>query len=214
MIKIQKGMLIEYGLSIPPLTLVFEFNPQTLSRTRRLTVQTGSSPATRGGYDFALPSETPRASQGVDMDPESFTIKILLDATDRMNTGDPVAAVSGIQPELDTIRSMMEPKAQAPGGVQVLASLGAAQERAFARHESASVLIFVWGIHILPVFMTQTQVDVKDYLPSLVPYRAEATLTLQMIESNNPFYRVETARQLIGAALNTGQTVSSAVKGI
>ena len=214
MIKTQQGSLIEYSLAAPPLSLIFEFNPQTISRTRRVTVQTGSSPATRGGYDFSSPTETPRASQGVSVDPESFTVKILLDATDRMNVGDPVATAAGIQPELDTIRTMMEPKSQSPGGVQTLASLGATQERAFSRHESASVLIFFWGIHILPVFLTNAQVDVKDYLPTLIPYRADATLTLQMIESNNLFYRLEAARQVMSAALNTGQTLASAIEGV
>ena len=47
------------------------------------------------------------------------------------------------------------------------------------------------------------RVDEKDYLPSLIPYRAEASLTLQVIEGNNPFYQVETVRQMAFAALNT-----------
>lgn len=204
----MKGALVEYALAIPPLLLLFEFNPESITRSRSITVNTGGSPATRGGYDFVSPTETPRASQGVTVNAESFTVKVLLDATDRMNDGHAIASVYGVQPELDTIRCMVEPKSQSPSGVQMLASLGQGEGRAFSHQESASVLLFVWGTHILPVFMTQAQVEEKAYLPSLIPYRAEASLTLQVIESVNPFYQVETARQVVSAALNTVSSVA------
>ncbi len=207
MLNTVKGMLIEYALALPPLVLVFDFNPQSLTRSRTITLRTGSAPGTRGGYDFALPTETARVAQGVTVQPESFTIEILLDATDRMNDGDPIATVAGVEPELDTLRSMVEPKAQGPGGLQTLASLGLGGQRAFQRSESASVLLLVWGTHILPVFLTSIRVTEEAHLPSLVPYRARASLTMQVIEGNNPFYQVEKVRQVVGAALNTGRTV-------
>lgn len=207
MLNTVKGMLIEYALALPPLVLVFDFNPQSLTRSRTITLRTGSAPGTRGGYDFALPTETARVAQGVTVQPESFTMDILLDATDRMNDGDPIATVAGIEPELDTLRTMVEPKAQGPGGLQTLASLGLGGQRAFQRSESASVLLLVWGTHILPVFLTSVRITEEAHLPSLVPYRAKASLTMQVIEGNNPFYQVEKVRQVVGAALNTGRTV-------
>ncbi len=207
MLNTIKGMLIEYALSLPPLVLVFEFNPERLTRTRSITLRTGNAPGTRGGYDFALPTETPRVAQGVTVQPESFSIDILLDATDRMNEGEPIATQFGVEPELDTLRTMVEPKSQGPGGLQTLSSLGLGGERAFQRSESASVLLLVWGTHILPVFLTSVQIAEQAHLPSLVPYRAKATLSMQVIEGNNPFYTVEKVRQVIGAALNTGRTV-------
>ncbi len=214
MINAAKGALVEYALSIPPLALVFEFNPQTLSRTRTITLPTGTAPGTRGGYDFTLPTETPRVAQGVTVQPESFTIEILIDATDRLDKGDAIAEMFGIEPELDTLRTMVEPKSQGPGGVQMLSSLGMGGERAFQRSECASVLLFVWGSHILPVFLTSVQIDETAHLPTLLPYRATARLTMQVIEGNNPFYQVEKVRQVVGAALNTVNTVSSALGGL
>lgn len=206
-----RGVLVEYALAVPPLALVFEFNPETLSRSRSVSVRTGNAPGTRGGYDFALPTETPRASQGVTVDPESFDLELLFDATDRMNDGDPIAGVFGIQPQLDTLRTMVEPKSQGPGGVQLLSSLGLGGARAFQRHESASVLLFLWGTHVLPVFLTSVRVEETAHLPSLFPYRADVTLTLQVIEGGNPFYQVEKVRQVAMAALNTAQTVSGSI---
>lgn len=214
MINVTKGMLVEYALSVPPLVLVFDFNPQTLTRRRTLNLNLSNSPGHRGGYDFALPTETPRVAQGVSVAPETFTMKILLDATDRMDVGEVVATQYGIDPELDTLRTMLEPKSQGPGGVQTLASLGMAGERAFQRQMSASVLLLVWGTHIVPVFLTNVDINEQAHLPSLIPYRAEATLTLQVIESNNPFFIVEKARQVVGAALNTGRTVGAAIGGL
>jgi hypothetical protein len=208
MIKLSKGILVEYALSLPPLALVFDFNPRTITRSRTITLRTGTAPGTRGGYDFTLPTETPRVAQGATAQPETFDVTILLDATDRMNDGDPIAGTLGIEPELATLRSMVEPKTQGPGGLQVLASLGAGSPRAFQRAEHASVLLFIWGTRVLPVFLTSVRVDEQAHLPSLQPYRAEATLSMQVIEGNNPFYLVEQVRLLAMSAVNLAQTVA------
>ena len=109
MVRVSRGALVEYAVSLPPLVLMFEFNPEQISRSRTITVRTGNAPGTRGGYDFVLPTETPRVAQGVTVQPETLTIDVLFDATDRMNQGDPIASVQGVQPELDTLRAMVEP---------------------------------------------------------------------------------------------------------
>ncbi|HJY75500.1 MAG TPA: hypothetical protein VKE95_02660 [Burkholderiales bacterium] len=212
-IKVQRGALIEYANTPTPLTLSFEFNPASISRTRAITVRTGGAPGTRGGYDFKDVSQAARAAQGVSVNAESFTAKILLDATDRMSAGDPIAAKYGVQPEIDVLRTMVEPKTQTREGARTLAALGEGNPRAFSRDEYASVLLFVWGVQTLPVFLTQVQVEAKEYLPQLLPYRAEATLTMQIIESDNPFYREEIKRQLAlaGQAPPGGQPLGGGV---
>lgn len=199
-IRVQRGALIEYTNAPSPLKLYFDFNPTSITRNRSITIQTGGAPGTIGGYDFENESHVPRVSQGVTAKPETLTAKILLDATDRMNSGDQVASEQGIQPEIDILRTLVEPKSQTPEGSQTLAALGEGEARAFSRQQFASVLLFKWGNIELPVFMTQAQVDVKEYLPNLFPYRAEATLTLQVIESKNPFYPVELQRQTASAS--------------
>lgn len=193
-VRAERGMLIEFSPSAMPLVLPFLFNPTTITRTRSVTVKTGGSPGARGGYGFRDRSEASRASQGVTVQSESFSLKILLDATDKMNVvDDPL----GIQPEIDVIRTMLEPKSQAPEGVRLMEELGQGDDRAFSRHEVASVLIFKWGKQVLPVFMTQAQIEIKEFLPNLFPYRAEASLSLQVIESRNPIYDVERRRQAV-----------------
>ncbi|MET0179338.1 MAG: hypothetical protein ABW194_02500 [Novosphingobium sp.] len=197
-----KGMLFEYGLTLPPLALVFDFNPQTISRSRNVTIKMGEAPGNRTGYDFLTPLETPRVAQGVELAAEGFSIDILLDATDRMNEGDAIAGQFGVQPQIDTLRSMVEPKAQGPFGLQTLAALGGGGQRAFERQETASVLIFAWGLQLIPVFLTGVTQKEALHLPNLMPYRAEMGLTMQVIESNNPFTLAEKVRQTAMTALN------------
>ena len=206
-----KGLLIEYGLSLPPLVLSFDFNPESISRSRSITVQTGDLPATRGGYSFMTPFETARAAQGVTMQPETLSLRILLDATDGMDKGDLIPSKFGVQPQIDTLRSMVEPKVQGPAGLQLLSSLAGGGARAIGHREHASVLLFFWGHYLLPVFLTSVTIDEKAHLPSLIPYRAEANLGMQVIESSNIFYNVEKIRQSVMTALNVVDEISAVI---
>jgi hypothetical protein len=213
MASFVRAALVEYTLSLPPLALVFDFNPQTLSRTRAITMRSDRAPGQRG-YDFTSPADAGRIAQGVTVQPETFTVDVLLDASDALATGDPVAEQYGVEPQLDTLRSMVEPKAQGPAGLQLLSSLGAGVGHAFRQAEAPSVLLFTWGTHVLPVFLTTVRVDERAHLPSLVPYRANVTLTMQVIEGRNPFYAAEQLRQVAGSALGTAQTIGAAAGGL
>ena len=200
---LQKGALFEYGFSLPPLALVFDFNPQQISRSRSVTIKTGDAPGSRGGYDFLSPLETPRVAQGIEMQAETFSIDILLDATDKMNEGDKIANTFGVQPQIDTLRSMLEPKTQGPTGLRTLSALDVGgQTKAFERDETASVLIFHWGLQNLAVFLTGVSQKEVLHLPNLAPYRAEMQLSMQVIESSNPFYIADKIRQTAMTALN------------
>ena len=141
-VRTISGTLIEYTLSPIPLILNFAFNPTGITRNRSVTVKTGGAPGTKGGYSFSDESQTGRASQGVSMEAESITLKILLDATDRMNYGDPLISHIGVQPEIDVIRTMLEPRTQGREGAKTLDALGQGAKLAFSRDTSASVLLF------------------------------------------------------------------------
>ena len=190
-LKVTRGMLKEHTSGDNPLELHFEFNPSTITRSRTIEIEFGEGQATAGGRDFADVSEITRVAQGATVKAESFTLKILLDATDRMNADDADANTKGVQPEMDILYSMVEPKLQAPDGASTLAALS---EEGNDAQPYPSVLLFTWGTQVLPVFMTQVQFEVKAYLPTLVPYRAEATLTMQVIQSRNEFYTQEIER--------------------
>ena len=202
-LKVARGFLREYTNADDPLELYFEFNPSTITRTRSVEIKFGEGQATTGGRDFHSAKEVTRVTQGATVKAESFTVKILLDATDRMNAGDKDAQSKGVQPELDILYYMVEPKLQTPDGATTLAALGEGGSAGEAQ-PYPSILEFHWGEQVLPVLMTQFQFDVKAYLPSLLPYRAEATLTLRIIQSDNEFYTPEMQRVLASARQASG----------
>lgn len=206
-LALVRGFLREYTNGDSPLELHFEFNPSTITRTRAVEIKFGEGQATTGGRDFQDASELQRVTQGATVKAESFSLKILLDATDRMNAGDEDARTKGVQPELDILYYMVEPKMQTPEGATTLAALGEGGSSSDAQ-PYPSILEFHWGEQVLAVLMTQLQFSVQAYLPSLLPYRAEATLTLQIIQSANPFYTTEMQR-----VLNSAQRASGALQG-
>ncbi|MDJ0807043.1 MAG: hypothetical protein QNJ78_09440 [Gammaproteobacteria bacterium] len=202
MIKTMKGMLVEYALSLPPLLLEFEFNPESLTRTRTVSFDGSALPI----IDFTTPGEANRIGQAASATAETISFDILLDATDKLSdTSHPmhaVALVSGVEPEIATLRSMVEPKVNGPGPFQMMSSLTGGGAHAHERDEHLSVLLFVWGTHILPVFITNLQIEEQAHLPLLKPYRAKATISLQVLESTNPFYQVEQVQRMIMSAAN------------
>lgn len=206
MIKITKGLLVEYTEHTPRLELQFEFNPASFSRSRQITFAANDTPGNENGFDFNSAGETPRISQGVSVNNEEISIDILLDASDRMANNDRIAHQYGISPELDTLKSMVEPKAQGPDGQRTLASLGQGEDSGFSRDVFSSVFLFVWGDQTLPVFLTGIGVEETAHLPSLVPYRATVSIAMKVIESNNPYYVAEKSRQQNNASRYNSQS--------
>jgi len=203
-LNVARGYLREYTAADEKLELHFEFNPSTITRTRAVDFKFGEGQSSAGAIDFQKESDVSQVTQKAAVKAESFTLKILLDATDRMmNEKDKDAQTKGIQPELDILYYMVEPKLQAPGGATTLAALGEGGSAGEAQ-PYLSILEFHWGEQILPVLLTQFQFDVKAFMPTLVPYRAEATLTMRIIQSNNKYYTAEMRRVLASVQQASG----------
>jgi hypothetical protein len=186
--------LVVYEPTDPALSIEFELNPESLTRTRTWQVDGSTSRALRA-EPFESPADTARVTQGAVPSAESLTFTVLLDATDRLQAGDPVTGTLGIQPELDLLDCMAAPKVHGPDGAQVLSGLGLGGRRGFAREETLSILLFVWGERTFPVLLTSLKVEEQAHLPSLYPYRATVTVTLEVIESANQFYTAEAVRR-------------------
>lgn len=201
MIRTANGMLLEYALKVPPLAVEFEFNPESLTRSRSVSFDGSALPVA----DFTTPAESNRIGQAASATAETLSFDILLDATDKLGDTNhamhEVAVVSGVEPEIATLRNMLEPKVSGPDPFQLMASL-AGNAHAHERDEHLSVLLFVWGSHILPVFMTSLNIEEQAHLPTLKPYRAKASIGLQVLESNNPFYKTEQAQRMLLSAAN------------
>ncbi len=130
--KILRGAFVEYGLSIPPLFVVFQFNPVQLSRSRSLSFNAPDEqikPPTKAGKENKQVSQQSRSlrklhhkdfkgddlmaireQQEVTIEEEKINFELRLDATDELNDGDTITELFGILPRLATLELMMLPK--------------------------------------------------------------------------------------------------------
>src|ERR1700730_14066202 len=136
--RILRGAFVEFGISLPPLLVVFQFNPLLISRSRSTTVTPPPTPAgsqptqnlgfiqqlSAGGPNALLPFRPP--GQTITVSQETLGFDIRLDATDKLNDGDGITEQFGIAPQLSTLELMMLPKNQSLIGGAISALLGGA----------------------------------------------------------------------------------------
>ncbi|HEU4580576.1 MAG TPA: hypothetical protein VFS67_20105 [Polyangiaceae bacterium] len=196
--KLLKGALVDSNLlALPPLIVPFQYNPETISRRRYVTLR---DPAAR----LANPSQTPPTeamgeAQTTIVPPESISLELRLDATDALEQGDPIAGELGVLPALSALEMMIIPRSQSLfAGV-----LGLSADFGFGNREDTPVLIFVFGRQrVLPVRLTDMSIQEAEYNPSLNPVRVILNVSLQVLEGANPFYRFTQAQRELLAALN------------
>ena len=183
---LNKGALIEYKEGDIPLLLGFEFNPESITFTRNMS---GPSKKTQAK------KKNPEKSGGLGMvsDDITFSLRFLLDATDRMNDGAGFAATLGVQPEIDVIERMATLQSSKAEGVLKLFSVS--KKSGLLEHKKLPIILFVWGFRIIPCQIVRCSVNNKAFLSGLVPFRAEVDLSLKVVEEH-PLYTVEHVRQL------------------
>src|SRR5580704_17599525 len=124
--KILRGAFVEFGLSLPPLVVVFQFNPLQLTRNRSLTfaVPNPPPPPPRSKTPVSqTPTRTLRQFHGtfsnlldlqkqqlVTVQEQSIGFDIRLDATDKLDDGDAITEQFGIAPQISTLEQMVYPK--------------------------------------------------------------------------------------------------------
>ncbi len=63
MTEIQRGILVEFNLSPDAIVLPFQYNPETLTRTRGTELTVMNTPGTGSDFAFTTPIQTPRIMQ-------------------------------------------------------------------------------------------------------------------------------------------------------
>jgi hypothetical protein len=218
--KILRGAFVEFGLSLPPLLVVFQFNPLTITRTR--TASTGGAGGdqaaqrcevarrqTQQYFSFiqrlgADPSKLVtdlRGGQVVTVKEETLSFDIRLDATDKLNDGDGLTEEFGIAPQLSTLELMMAPKTQSVMGGLATALLGGPSKgfAFFSEDRNPPIILFVWGRKkVMPVNITNLQIKEEEFSTSLNPTRATVTVSLEVIEGPNlPFLYTKTMKEVM-----------------
>jgi hypothetical protein len=206
--RILKGAFVEYGLSIPPLFVVFQFNPEKLTRNRTLTF---SVPAEKGAQTISLRQfhnkiddlSQVRESQQVSVGEEVIGFDIRLDATDKLNEGDVVTESFGIAPQLSALEMMVHPKEESLLGAALGSLLGMSQGFGFTGRDNPPLVLFIWGRkRVLPVNITSMNVTETEFSTDLNPVRATVAVSLTVIEGPNPPYAYTKVMKEVMAVLN------------
>jgi len=208
--RILRGAFVEYGLSLPPLFVVFQFNPVQLTRNRSLTYSAPSSGQTAGRAgslrDFHKQFDdltNLRDAQVVNVQEESIGFEIRLDASEKLDEGDTITEQFGISPQLSTLELMVHPKDESLIGQALGALLGSPGGFSFTRKPNPPLVLFIWGRkRVLPVNINSLNITEVLYSPDLNPIRATATVSLTVIEGKSIPYMYSKAMKEAMSVLN------------
>ncbi len=182
--RLLKGALVEFSerfVGPVPNVIIFQYNPASLTRT--LAVWDPSGRDGEGEDNPGTPPAAAATAQPADP-PETFTLTLELDATDELETGDPIATLTGVADRLAALELLLYPEEDSllddlMGAVSSV--LGGAAAEPVPRGR-VPVTLFVWGPgRIVPVRLTSFQVEEQAFLPTLYPIRATATVGLKVL---------------------------------
>ena len=196
--KILRGAFVEYGLSIPPLFVVFQFNPEKLTRNRSLSYAAKSNAQTKGKQgtlrDFHKSFDNLsdlRKAQNVTVQEETIGFELRLDASDKLDEGDTITEQFGIAPQLSTLELMVHPKDESLLGQALGALLGNAPKGfSFTGEPKPPLVLFIWGRkRVLPVNINSLNITELLYSTDLNPTRATVSVSLTVIEGGGLPYQ-------------------------
>jgi hypothetical protein len=229
--KILRGAFVEFGLSIPPLFVVFQFNPVELSRNRSLSFAAPNEvlppcppcPTPEGAAGAAAAQTPPRErtrplrdwhkdqadllaiqeGQKVTVQEETLSFEIRLDATDKLESGDVIAATFGVLPQLATLELMVHPKEESLLGAALGSLLGSPGGFSFTKKANPPLVLFIWGYkRVLPVNINSLNIQETEFSTLLDPVRATVSVNLTVIEGKNPLYTYSKVAKEVSSVLN------------
>jgi len=187
-----KGALISFSspLLIPiPNLIVFQYNPETMTRTLAAYVPPASDGVKAPDKKLEQPLSQP-------YDPEeTFSLALELDAADALEkpASHPVAVLTGVADRIAALEMLMYPPDAAAGGllgVSVSISLGGFSASASLTvdaipNSKVPVVLLFWGPGlVVPVRITSFNVEEQAFSPILYPLRAKVTLGVKVLDAN------------------------------
>ena len=171
---------------IPPLIVTFQFNPESINDNKSVNYADGRADLCGNAPGKVYTSGGHRTI--------SFDLKLhgLEEGTNAIN---PTPLDNGISTELAKLRSFLYPKADA----WAVLSFGGDSGR---RISSPPTCIFGYGTKILECVVTDLTVNETQFNSTLAPVRADVSITLTVIESNDDaLYEIDKQHRNLLAAL-------------
>ena len=205
--RVMKGAIV--GLDpLNPLAsvIVFQYNPDTLTRT--LTAQTAGGSG--GDRSEALRLKGPPQ--------ETIKLDIELDAADQLEQGSGIATTLGLSPALASLEMLLYPKSAVVIANEVLAALGVIE----IIPPQAPLTLFIWGVkRVLPVRISSFSITEEAFDPALNPIRAKASVEMRVLTYNDlglpsvggALYMVHQVATEVMATISGVSNVAGAVTG-
>lgn len=204
--RILRGAIVAVT-PLSPLSriVIFQYNPNELKRTLRprsapSEQQTGPADAHR---IWGAPTET-------------ITMTVEVDATDQLETGDPVAATTGIAPQLASLEMLLY-----PSSIQVIANTALLQAGVTELLPPEGPLtVLIWGPgRAVPVRLQDLTITEQAFDPGLFPTRASVDLSLQVLSysdlpASDPGYTLFLVHQVLKETMATVAGVTGAISAL
>jgi hypothetical protein len=196
--RVLKGALVAVSPTNPiPSVIVFQYNPDTLTRTIKPRAPGGDSARSEALRLTGPPEET-------------IKVDVEIDATDQLEKSDGTTASVGIYPQLAALEMLTYPPSAIVIANTVLLATGALEVIA----PDAPLTLFIWGAkRILPVRITDFSITEEAHDQALNPIRAKVGLGLRVLSYNDlsitdPGYYIFMAHQIVKETLSVVGTVS------
>lgn len=166
--KLLKGALVVFGAPVPVPTnlIVFQFNPDEMTRSFRQEAPQGT------GAERRKSGDTGRVLPPV----ESYSMSIDLDAADQLETSNPIAVATGVHPALAALELLLYPQST----VVILNKVLSAAGMSLISQPKVPLVLLVWGpLRVVPVRVTSVSIKEQAYDQLLNPIRAKVDLGLQ-----------------------------------
>jgi hypothetical protein len=185
--------------------VIFQYNPDQVTRT----VRPRAAPAEQSG-------EASDAHRIWGAPTETVAMSVEIDATDQLETGDPVASVSGIAPQLAALEMLLY-----PSSVQVIANTALLLAGTIEILPMESPLtVLAWGpTRVVPIRLESLSITEQAFDPALNPTRASVDLSAQVLTYSDlpvsdPGYALFLVHQVLKEAMATVAGVSGAVSAV
>jgi hypothetical protein len=168
--RLLKGAIVAVDPAniIRQTTIAFQYNPESLKRT--LTPQMANS-------EKGQRAETLRFLGAPE---ETFSIEIVIDATDQLEKGDAQAQEMGIYSQLSALEILMYPNSQQV--IQDNQLLDQGKIEIGGGPYDAPLTLFVWGPkRVLPVMLTSVNVSETIFDTRLNPMQATVSLNARAL---------------------------------
>ncbi len=168
---LMRGALIEYGSDFMgpiPNVVIFQFNPETLTRTVQIPPRPTSGTA----------RETTQAGEPAI---EKITLKASFSAADEFGENKVLARLLGVGTRLAALEKMVYPSNDLLGAIGDVLGLGGGDSdpRQPMPREEFPRILFIWGIYrVLPVVLESMSITEQQYDFLLNPVQAEVSITM------------------------------------